>query len=159
MKKYFLDVPVYRLSEEKYDAGLKKHLDEILEPRKEFLEGHPEFKALHIEVTVKGYGGIWMFNEIVGYIRLYIYGTQVRGEYFTNDVKKHVKTRKKIFKHVTDKLVIEADLTMGKNNLEIYHAIFLYIEECKKVLKHRYVDDSIFKNIGAYVDWMAMIRN
>ena len=47
------------------------------------------------DLCTKSYGGPWIFNEIVGYIRLHFMGNQVRGEYFAVQRKRIVRTRRK----------------------------------------------------------------
>lgn len=158
---YFFIIPVYRLSQDDYLAQMAEEKNKVFTPEKEtFLENNPNYKILAEEAFIKSYGGKWEFNEILGYIKLHILGTQVRGEYYENDKKRHVKTRIKQFTYITHKLAIEVELPLQKNNTSIYLAILNYLGRCAKdkKLRNRFVDISYFKKIGPYIDWLKLIN-
>lgn len=153
MKKYFFDFPVYRLSEQDFqkeeDESLLKDYNQIhLKNGKVASKtSYEKFK----EQSTK-YRDTWLFNEIIGYIRLYIMGEEIRGEYYQHNTTRIKKTRTKHFKLVTLKLASEKNL-FKKNNNEIYHIILDYIQECSKELKKLHIDIENFKEIGRYVNW------
>lgn len=96
----FYVLPVYRLSEEKYEEQLNTHIKNhplFSEERESFYQRNPDIKTRDLEDVKKEYGGAWRYNEIIGYIRLYFDGSQILGWYHVNDVKRHVKTRKNNF--------------------------------------------------------------
>ena len=51
--------------------------------KKEFYEKNPNNKIFFEEHLSNYFGGIWEYNEIIGYIKLYSIGNQIRGEYAT----------------------------------------------------------------------------
>jgi hypothetical protein len=56
------------------------------------------------------YGGQWIYNEIIGFVRLYFDGSQVLGAYFRTSAKRISKTRKKTFEWIAHKLAPEVEL-------------------------------------------------
>ncbi len=165
---YFFDIPVYRLSSEKYyeelDTYKNKHLydgwnEEDKKLKKQFYEKYPERKANFEEHFFKKFGGQWEFNEIIGYIKLYSVGTQIRGEYFQIDKKRIIKTRKKVFEWKCDKLVPEIAFYEGDTNTVIFDKICNYLEDCRKELKYRYLDLDNFVKIGKYLDWQELLNS
>lgn len=77
--RYFFDVPVYRLPEERYYRERDKSIESAIYP-----EGSPSNEAMRAKEAAdpnhniafrdhlqRTYGGCWRFNEIIGYIRLH----------------------------------------------------------------------------------------
>jgi len=102
------------------------------------------------------YGGAWQFNEIVGYLRVHIVGTQVRAEHWSVRRKRSVRTRKKTLEWVTHKLAPESELPMDGTNAEIFAAIAIHVESCRKLLAPRVLDTTLMENVGPHVNWRAL---
>ena len=164
IEKYFYDVPVYRLSRERYckdmDKYIKKHMysgsPNHIKRMEDFYRKEPTQKLASEDRLRKSYGGSWEYNEIIGYIRLYFFGTQIRGEYWGVNSKRVVRTRKKILEYKTWKLASEIDLHWGPDSSSIFSQILKYLERCHKELKGRYIDTRNFKAIGSYIDWKSL---
>lgn len=111
-EKYFYDVPVYRLSRERYYKDMEKYIKKHMYPgspnhikmMEDFHRKEPTQKLALEDRLRKSYGEAWEYNEIIGYIRLYFFGNQIRGEYWAVNSKRVVRTRKKILEHKTWKL-------------------------------------------------------
>ena len=165
-KNYFHDVPVYRLSRERYYKDMqnyiKKHMYSGSPNHIKMMEGfhrkEPTQKLALENRLRKSYGGAWEYNEIIGYIRLYFFGNQIRGEYCAVNSKLVVRTRKKILEHKTWKLASEIDLHWEPDSSSIFLQILKYLERCQKELKDRYIDTHNFKAIGSYVNWKSMFE-
>jgi len=163
-KKYFYDVPVYRLSREKYYKGMNEYIKKQMEsgsPRhieimKEFHMKEPNQRYAAEDSLRQFYGGSWEYNEIIGYIRLYFFGTQIRGEYWGVNSKRVVRTRKKVFEHKTWKLALEIDLHQAPDSSTIFLKIQKYLMSCQQELKGRYIDITHLMTIGPYVNWKAL---
>ena len=163
---YFADIPVYRLHEKKYynerDAFIDKAMygetPEEREVRKAFYERNKVNKIWRTDDLQKQYGGMWRFNEIVGYVRLHLLGMQVRGELFMVDANRVVRTRKKLLIYQTHKVAPERDIPLNASNEEIFEVILQYIADTRQELKPRYVDSSLFELIGKFVDWKALLK-
>lgn len=162
MEIEFFDIPVYRISEKRYYLDRDEHIKKKMysDPQKvEFFNKNLEHKNMFKNHLNKQFGGMWKYNEIIGFIRLYYLGTQIRGYYYQTPQKRIKKTRKKIFEYKADKLSPEIEVAPTKTNSEIFDLIIKYLELCKKELPKRYIDDVDFKRIGAYVDWRSFFVN
>lgn len=164
MKYYLFEIPVYRLTEEAYskkqneyvakrvgDYDSEKLLLQSVKP-----EGGEEARRKLSEASFwcGEFGGGWRYNEIIGYIRVYKYGSQIRAEYWQNDVTRIVKTRNKKFVIKNRKLVPE----VGIKNGDIGAAIDLCVNECKNKLNNRYLDLDIYNLVLRHVNWKSVLN-
>ena len=163
-ENYFYDVPVYRLSRERYYKDMDKYINKNMysgspnhiKMTEEFYRKEPSQKLAQEDRLQISYGGAWEYNEIIGYIRLYFFGTQIRGEYWGVNAKKIVRSRKKFFEHKTWKLASEIELHWDPDSSSIFSQILKYLERCKKELKNRYIDTRNLEVVGPYVDWKSL---
>lgn len=162
---YFADIPVYRLPEEQYRDAMEKYIDEMMygtdpelrQRRKGFYERNPNNKIHFVDSLKRQYGGAWRFNEIVGYIRLFFLGTQIRGELWMVDMQRICRTRKKLLVFHTLKVVPEMGIPSGATSVEIWMILLQYLDEARKKLKPRVVDSSMFEVLGPSVDWANLL--
>lgn len=163
---YFFDLPVYRLTAGTYYAARSDYIDKVLfrpgSPDEQYLRGkdrnNPRDKDWFRDYLGKTYGGCWEFNEIIGYIRLHFLGSQVRGEYFSVNKKRIVRTRTKRFEFMTWKLAPEVEIEPPYGTAEILDAIYEYINDCRREVPKRYIDTSKFDTIAPFVDWEGLFR-
>ena len=164
---YFFDIPVYRVSELAFNNEFKKYLESKVY-HKNTLHGQlfreqeisePVEYGKKLARSLRSFGGPWRFNEIVGYIRLYFIGTQVRGEYFAPDGPRIKRSNKKIIELLNCKLVPEIEIAMPISNETIMFAVNQYIKNCKNELVNRFIDADHFCEIGKYIDWVGIYRN
>ena len=86
----------------------------------DFYRKEPTQKNAAEDRLRQSYGGAWEYNEIIGYIRLYFFGTQVRGEYWGVNSKRVVRTRKKTLEYKTWKLAPEIDLHREPDSFQYF---------------------------------------
>lgn len=159
-----ITIPVYRIQRDKYYEKRSEFTENKIfggsdcEFKREYCKANPCYLSNYKNLIHENYGGSWEFNEIIGFIKLHIVGLQVRGEYWQDDKQRFVKSRSKQFKYVTHKLAPENSFYKESTNIEIYQAICSYVDDCRKELKNRYIDDSNLKNIGKYIDWKSLIK-
>ena len=166
MLKYFFDIPVYRLTRDKYYLERDEYIDKTLYPMNSAYseqlriqdEKNPNRNDAFKNHLENYYGGCWEFNEIIGYIRLHFLGSQVRGEYFGVNKKRIIRTRKKTFEYKTWKLAPEVDITFPLSQSGILKATRDYIQDCKKELPNRYIDDSMFETLAKHINWMDCFK-
>ena len=151
--KYIYDVAVYRLREADYYAQRDAHVEQVLGANRATPEADSAFRA-HVE---KSYGGPWRFNEIVGYIRLFLLGSQVRGEYFRVDARRIVRTRRKTLWLVAHKLAPEQEIPSGATSAQVLAAIRQYLDMCGKEIPGRHMDLATFDAIAPHVDWRSLL--
>lgn len=159
MKKYFFEIPVYRLSYEKYmdeEEQLLLQLYNNIHLKNGQVKSSIQYQEF--KENMNKYRDIWKYNEIIGYIRLYILGLEIRGEYYQHKTTRIRKTRTKHFEFITLKLVSEKSLA-HKSNDEIFIIILEYLNQCCMELKKMYIDTKDFENIGKYIDWNSFIKD
>lgn len=166
MEKYFIEIPVYRIPEKQYSVELENYINKHLNSgtpqdvafMQKTLKESPNLKLKFKEILKDDYGGNWKYNEIIGYIRLFFLGTQIRGEYWGTKAKRKRRTRKKFFEYKTWKLAPEIELHWETESSAIFAKVLEYITACSKELKGRYIDVRPLMVIGPYVDWMTLYK-
>ncbi len=167
MLKYFFDVPVYRLPEERYYEEMNEYIKRKMFPgppedddiMKVFFSREPNREiGFRDQLRVK-FGGAWIYNEIIGYIQLHFLGNQIRGEYWEVKTKRLVRTRKKLFEYRTWKIVPEINVPEKAENEEIFKLIIEYLSKCSKELKGKYIDKRILDRIGRHLDWKSLLAD
>ena len=161
MPTQIYDLPVYRLKQDVYykdrEDWLEKHLPDS-EFMREYYAKNPERRIHAKQHADDASWGPWDFNEIIGYVRLHIVGTQIRGEYWCHEAKRYTRTRRKIFKWQSNKLVTEMNLPVASTNRAIGMVIDDYIEACSQELPGRYIDSARFEAISPHMNWKSLIR-
>jgi hypothetical protein len=160
---YFYDLPVYRLSSNAYDQELEEYIDKVLFPpidpsaAARRTRGKPDANSLTLfrQHPHEKYG-CWEFNEIVGYIKLHFLGTQVRGEYFSAQRKRIVRSRSKVLEFKMHKLAPEVEINAPLGNTEILAAIRTYIAACTREQPNRFIDTASFERLAPHVDWLPL---
>ncbi len=166
--KYFMDLPVYRLPEADYYQDREKYIESILFPADNptFAEGsHKQRETdrarfdLRYELFANSYGGPWPYNEIIGFIQLHFFGSQIRGDYWSHDAKRVVRTRTKRFKWQTHKLAPEMDLPRGGTNAEIFATVMRYVERCGHELEGRCIFTRDLEVLGPHLNWNGLLKD
>jgi hypothetical protein len=153
---YFFDIPVYRLPQSKYEAEQAAYITKMMSQGGQGAFEHaPEQGTIWRDHFFEEYGGAWQFNEAIGFIRLYFDGTQILGEWWSVDVKRHRRTRTKVFHRLHWKIADEVEIPRTCTSHQIYELILSYIKRAQKekTLKRLFIDISVFERIGPYVDW------
>jgi hypothetical protein len=162
MHQSFFDLPIYRLPEDDYFRQRRQYVEGEIDHAGGRHERNLEIVCQIESRANRTYGGQWVYNEIIGFVRLYFDGSQVLGAYFRTNAKRITKTRKKTFEWITHKLAPEIDLPyepdrpFNPTSDEILGAVTEYIGRCKKELPKRYIDDSQFMRVAAFIDWKAL---
>lgn len=158
----FLDIPVYRLTQEKYYNDLDTHIKKTIDSDPLLIAGYAEESYRENSASknhmIETYGGAWDYNEIIGWIRLHFLGTQIRGDFWRVKVKRIRRTRKKLFEHHTARLAYEINIPHQADNAKIFALVNKYLLNCRKELKDLYIDTSRLDVIGPYVDWRSLMN-
>lgn len=158
---------MYRLPEQRYCCELTHYVDRTLFPLNDPLSramqerdiAHPNENAAMRGHLARKYGGGWLYNEVVGYIRLFVLDSQVRGEYFGTSQKRTRRTRHKVFELKSLKLVPERDIPDVTSSVAIFKTVLEYLADCRKELKPKYIDSSLLEELGPHIDWKEFIRS
>lgn len=157
VKKYLFEIPVYRISEEAYraeqDQYIKAH-EPTYDGAMSLLNDQDSRSAAKlVGYYAKAFGGGWRYNEIIGFIRIYRCGVQIRAEYWQTDVKRIVKSRKKVFVRKSHKIVHEVAIKDLGSNREIQKAIESCVDLCENHFIDRFLDIQTYRQILCKVDW------
>ncbi len=158
---HFFDLPVYRIAEDKYHAWLEEQYKANV--------AYATFNGVAPDVSICDSirthnferNGAWRYNEIIAYIRLHKLGNQIRGEYYTAEKKRTLKSRSKLFKYETWKLAPELTIHSlhSATNADIFSDIVEYVSRCRSELKKgRVIDDAELMRIGPHVDWRGLFQ-
>ncbi len=107
------------------------------------------------------------YNEIIGWLKLYVLGNQIRGEYhFEVDSGDRHRTKKRINKGIRKKQfenfgkAFEISIDKNENSKQIFSRIIEKIEHLmqKEVpFKGRVINTTKFEKIGEFVDWERLL--
>ena len=161
-----LDLPVYRLPEDRYYSERDVYVDSVMTqhplpttpPNPSTAPNLSSSDAAMRDRLFESYGGAWQYNEIIGYLRLHFLGSQVRAEYWRVNRKRIVRSRKKVFTFWQWKLAPETELPIHGSSTEIYQAVLSHVEDCKKALPDRYIDIATLTFLGPHIDWRALLH-
>lgn len=142
--KLLFELPVYRIDKESYYG--------------KFAEYQAERRTEHYEPSIHDFGGIWEYNEIIGYLKFYVSGTtQIRCEYHETNAKNKVKTRTKTFVLKNDSLC-NTNISSAMSNVQLINVIEDCIEHCKGQLNSsRYIDTKFIDETIKHTDWVNVI--
>jgi hypothetical protein len=101
--KYFFEIPIYRISEDRfyklYDYDLHCRLESYSQSCGVECDQIPERIRRNVEQSFwETYGGPWHFNQTVGWLRLFIWGTQIKGELWMSNAKRLLRKGKRLFR-------------------------------------------------------------
>lgn len=166
LDKYFFDIMIYPCSENEYLKEKKK--DRLL------IEKYhaDQYRKAGLSLELSSYSDIvesesnynwppWRLNQMVGYIRLFVFGNQIRGDYYWINKKRILKnsTAAKRFYWKGHAITI-----MGLNyltNEQIFDKVISRLKKLlteKSILKNRHLDLESFSNIGPLIDWQKLLE-
>jgi hypothetical protein len=158
-----LELPVYRCTEEQYyreqDADYKSAAQEyerILQRAGHTPKGVAEqMKAFRI--GWKRYP--WDFNEVVGWIRLYVRAESIGAALFVVKTKISRNMARKKFAWDSSNF-IEIPVSEGQSSAEIFDVLrnSIIAENLRRFKGKRYVDTGILDVLGPYVDWVVLTQ-
>ncbi len=156
--RYFFEIPIYRISQGDFDKKYSRDLKKRLEIFSKFKYDGIEDTVLHATQHFwETYGGPWHYNQVIGWVRLYILGTQIRGELywmagkrFSRKTRNQIRLLGKAFEaHVFPNYSSEQILTRVEQELrrlqKEYHR------------KGRTMDLECFQVLAASIDWRKLV--
>ena len=169
MKNYFLDMPIYRCSKLQYKEELNELKSKI---RKETERSKRDFKndSLYekelVDVLFYHESYIYDYNEVIGWLKFYIEGSQIRGDLYY-ECSKHSREIKTRFRRGirTKQFAYREDFFIFYVGREddsdlIFKKFVLQLKKVNKLkFKRRYFDLEIIENIGRFLDFRKLIEN
>jgi len=160
---YFFDIPIYWCEVASFNAKYDQKLKSYEEKAKEYLSAKGlEFKPneedrrrTHIILWARSMCP-WRFNQIVGWIRVYRFGNQLRGEYWLIKAKRFGwQLRKRQF--IPRGKAFEMCPNKEESAEEIFKRMIQNLRTFNKELRGRVIDLESFENLGRYVDWRRLV--
>jgi hypothetical protein len=161
-EQYFFDVPIYRCSLDQHTETMKKqekHAQAYLAAMS-FGDEASRTKCYNQERARwnKYHWYCWQFNEIVGWIRLYVLmGGQIRGDEFYCSAKRIVaRSRAPIqFRGKAFEIYVHRE----DPNEAIYNKILAALKDMQREpqFKKRFIDTSNLEYLGCFIDWKALL--
>jgi len=161
--KYIFDIPVYRKSHSEFDAeistALAKRIEHILshDPERRRLDRETHHRLHHAVIAESG--GPWQFNQIVGWLRLFVEGSKIGCHpWWVNAKRLSRRMRNKRFYLKTTSDVLGIRLRNETSN-EIFDILLKRLSEKAEEppYKNRYVDLAVFRRVGPFIDWRGML--
>jgi hypothetical protein len=162
MRPAFLDLPVYRLSQDNYFRQRLEFVEEMVD-RAGGRERDPDVVRQIERHSTMQFGGQWIYNEIIGFIGLYFDGHQILGKYFETAAKRIVRTRRKIFEYKAHKLAAEISIPFqpgepfDPTNDTIFDVVRQYVDRCREALPNRWIEDAQLLKLGPFLDWRGLL--
>lgn len=103
------------------------------------------------------YGGPWQYNQVIGWVRLYVLGSQIRGDLWEMTGKRlHRKSRNQI-RHLGK--AFEISFTPDESSEQIRDKIEEELERIQNEWgkKKRILDLQCFRTIASCIDWRKLM--
>ena len=160
--RYIFEIGVYPSEPESFikerSKRLQEHLEWLANAGGVGPDRAPDVFDNSKEYFLKKYGG-WRYTQAIGWIRLFVLGRQMRGEYwFVNSKRINREINKRKFEYCGK--AFELAFFPGEDtSTEIFQQTLNAINRLKaeKPFKGRYIDLEAFENIGKYVNWRKIL--
>jgi len=159
---FFFEVPIYRVSESKfntaYDRDLEKHW-EWLESASDTPRGRMSGHLLRISENRfwETYGAPWRFNQVVGWIRLYVLGTQIRGELWMARARRYTRTgrRRYRWRGKAFEMSCAKDMTSAEIGAEVEERLQRCVKDLRSGKMH--VDLECFRTASQFLNRRGLV--
>jgi len=154
---YFFEIPIYRCDQSTHTNEMKNSEEKLVDEFHHFNSKSHEDRMRNYFHNSKWYP--WRYNEVIGWLCLYIMGTQLRGEIWFESSKRINKgIRKKKFKWVGK--AFEHNIRNRSESDEIFTEFVEVLEQLKSkdnFFRKRHLDLSVFKVNGRFINWVELI--
>ncbi len=155
--QYFLDLPIYRLSLDQHTAELKAEKKKTLAPLRKHKKSAPESYA-HADAWFDRYSWYpWRYNEIIGWLRLYALGTQIRGELWGVKAKRITRKMRKKFFYVGK--AFEVSFRNDDSDARIAREVAKKLKEFSREssMRKRTLDLECFHTVAPALYWRLLL--
>ena len=155
------EIPVYSCSQSEFNSRITRQVDRLMATvpnrRNDIWEEQRNDELKRQLRSVR-------FNEIVGYIEVYLFGSQLRADLWFSDKSriipgsrsKGILTRrgKLLEKHFQPHKMMTSEEIFAEFRRSLERAV-----RKNRILRRRYVDFKAFDRCGEFVDWKKMITD
>jgi hypothetical protein len=160
MDYYVFELLIYREKEktfyEKYNKALEAMIAKYI-PRFASSDQRENIQASLVEKFWRIYGGPWNYNQVVGAIKIFICGDQIRGDLWLSNKKKFTKVMCNKNISLFGK-AFEMNVFNDMSNDEIQQELLKSIIDSIKPNKRLVIDTECFINCSKYIDWKKLIN-
>ncbi len=156
---YVFDIPVYRVSKERYHSEREKAVETITFAVCEG-QGIARSRVPETVRNIEFYSRCpWQFNDVVGWVRLFIEGCSVGGHLWWVEGKRLQVRMKKRFYLTATSNSLHTHFPPPADSKAIFQGTLEALESLskRKPLKGRFMDLSIFRRVGPFIDWRKLI--
>jgi len=102
----------------------------------------------------------WLYNDTVGWIRLYLIDSKFRYDYVALDLKRLTK-RRRTGRFVHKLKMISVDVSTKGSSEEVFASLKNWLEklQTEPPFKGRFLDLRAFLNLGCSVDWRKVVES
>lgn len=150
-EKYFFTIPVYICSPEEYKLKEEQYFKKQFKRYR--VDDSKESKENFKEAFYRYLWRPWKFNQIVGFIELFVWGKDIRGEYYFI-ASKRLSVHQKNKKYNWYGKAFEMGVYFEEQLDTIYDTLLKHLEDLKKEkpFKNRYIDLRELNEIGSFID-------
>jgi hypothetical protein len=153
----FAEIPVYRCHPGAHEDWVQKERLRWQAPAAVIAgEGSESFRSATNYFDAKIWYP-WRYNELIGFIRLYVCGSQVRGQLWERRAKRQARFPRQPFYCVGD--LFQRDISFLQTNESIASALIAALRACgrERGLRGRYIDVEPFRRMAEHIDWRRLV--
>ena len=155
------EIPVYSCSQEQFNAKITDQIDKLMQdvPKN---YGNAIWEEQRQEELNQQLGSI-RFNEVIGYIEIYLFGSQLRADYWFSEKSRIVIGSKSKGRITSRGRLLERHFQPHRKlkSSQIFKQFRESLERAAKgnnLLKRRHVDYAAFDRCGPFIDWAKIIE-
>ena len=161
-ERYFLEIPIYRVSRDRfhktYDHDLRRHWDRLERADGRTREEMREELRLWVEQHFwETYGSPWQYNQAVGWLRLFVLGSQITGELWMSAAKRLTRKGLRRFQFVGTAFEIHCGPEQSSDDIrtEVEQALERFRKEYRG--GRLILDRECFRALAPHIDWCGLI--
>ncbi len=148
----FFEIPIYRCSREKYSKEVEIDYQKFADKCYKLEE--KDMKDFYYKTIWNP----WKYNDIIGYLNLYILGNQFRADLWKVEKERYYKgITKKQFKYFDKSLQVSIPRDLSSEEILEFIKTKL-VDLNKKEFKNRYFDLEAFIAIADFVNWKELVE-
>jgi hypothetical protein len=153
-------IPIYRCSPQEHQKEVEEKLQWHLDNMR--VVGDAARKAWRKKLELRydnAFWARWRYNHIIGWLRLYVRGSDILAELYWIDAERIVKQPKRKTLVWSSYREIHVSVSPDMSNRETYEALehaLVALQE-QRLYRSRYIDMTEFRNLGPYVKWKSLI--
>lgn len=155
-EKYIFSIPIYTCSEEEYERKRDVYFRKNLV--KYSVRNDKQSLNLFESAFYKYLWSPWKYNQVIGFIEIFVWGKDIRGELYFEESKR-ISIHSKKRRYELQGKAFEMGVYFVQQTDNIFKNLSAHLEYLKneKPYKGRYIDLNRFYEIGPYINWRALL--